>query len=410
MNLRTLLLSFVLLSLSSNVFANQFVLLDKQKIQTVKSQLADGSASQEAKDVYKRLLKDANKLLASPNYSVINKTIIPPGATANDFVSISSKAWPDENKPGGLPWVKLADTNPDSKSDKVDRQRINDMANTVFTLSQAYYFSDDVKYAAKASSMIKTWFLATRTRMSPHLQYAQTIPGIDKKNSSGVMDGRLIPNNILDSINLIRGSAHWSERFDQVMNQWLTQYLTWLTGSKMGHNAAKKTDRNGSWYYLQTTSLAWYLNDTKALSRNIKFAKGNLKKQFNSKGGLIKELGRSKSYSDSCFSLEGLTGIAIIANKAGKKFWDLPSKNKSSIAKGINYLIPASIDGNWTDSEEDIDVTDCIVAFSRYAEYTGSSDVSTTVNTLQAEISDKAKKGSDDRRALRYLTLLNPQG
>lgn len=397
-----LVLSLILLSVSSNAFAGQFVLLNEQAMQSVKADLAGESASKEVKDIYKRLIKDADKLLNTPNYSVTDKTIIPPGATANDFVSISSKAWPDESKPGGFPWVKLDETNPDTKTDKVDRQRINDMAKAVFTLSQAYYFSENDEYAKKASTMLKVWFLATKTRMSPHLKYAQTIPGVDKSSSSGIMDGRLIPYNILDSINLIRNSGHWSERFDNVMNQWFGEYLRFLSGSNMAKSVIKKKDRNASWYYFQTIALAWYLDDKKALSRNIKQAKSKMKEQFNGKGGLVSELGRSRSYRDSCFSMEGLTGVAVIAKKAGKNLWKLP-------AKGIDYLTPAIVNGDWTDSGEEINVSDCIVAISRYAQYSDSAELKTTVSNLFNEIVDKGKKSSDDRRVLKNLTLLNPQ-
>ena len=95
MKLHFLLISLLLLAISSNTSAGRFVLLDEQKIQAVKASIADGSASKATKDAYKRLLKDADKLLSVPNYSVVNKTFIPPGITAHDFVSLSSKWWPN---------------------------------------------------------------------------------------------------------------------------------------------------------------------------------------------------------------------------------------------------------------------------------------------------------------------------
>jgi len=405
-----LLFSLILLSFSANTLGGQFVLLNEQEIKLVKLAIADGSASDRTKEVYNRLLKRADKLLTVPNYTVVDKTIIPPGATANDFVSISSYWWPDTKKAGGLPWVRIeGKTNPDTKTDKVDRNRVNDMAKAVYTLSQAYYFSGNVEYAKKAITMIKVWFLANKTRMTPHLQYAQTSPGLNERVSSGIMDGRLIPHNILDSINLIRNSGYWSERFDAVMNQWLATYLKWLTGSEMGRKASEKKDRHGSWYYYQTSALSWYLNDQKTLSRQFKLAKNMMKKQFNKEGGLILELDRSKSYSDSCFSLSGLTAIAVIAEKAGKKFWDLPSQKKSSIAKGIEYMKPATINGEWAHSDESIDVKDCADAFSRYAEYSKSAQLKATVSTLLDEIEVKTKKSSDDKRFLIRHTLLKQQ-
>jgi len=142
MKLRVLLLGFIFFSISIKSFAGQFVLLNEKDIQAVKASIADDSASKVVKDEYKRLLKSADKLLNAPNYTVVDKTIIPPGATANDFVSISSQYWPNDSNPTGFPWVKKpGETNPDTKTDKVDRSRVNDMARAVYTLSQAYYLS-----------------------------------------------------------------------------------------------------------------------------------------------------------------------------------------------------------------------------------------------------------------------------
>ena len=407
MKLRALLLVLVS-AFSMNVSAGKFVLLNEQEMQTVKASIAEGTASKATKKAYKRLIKEADKALNGPNYSVVDKSIIPPGATANDFVSISSKYWPNENSSTGFPWVKNGDTNPDTKSDKVDRQRIKDMAEAVLLLSQAYYFSDKDEYAKKAAVMLKVWFLANKTRMTPHLQFAQTIPGVDKRSSSGVMDGRLIPHNILDSISLIRNSGFWSERFDGVMNQWFAAYLQYLTGSKMGHNALKKNDRNGSWYLFQTSALAFYLGDDKVLKRQLKFAKGKLKDQFNGSGGLVKEITRSNSYTDSCFNLEGLTALAVVADKANKKFWDLPSKKKSAIGKGLQYMVPATVKGDWAHDAKDIDVVDCLDAFTRYAELSGSPEMKSVVSGMLTEISDKGKQSGDEKRALMRFGLYKP--
>ena len=400
-------LFFILLfSISFNAYSGQFVLLNESEIATVKASLKDGSASKATKDAYKRLIKDANKLLDAPNYSVVDKTIspLPPGTTANDFISISSKWWPNENKADGLPWKKLGDSNPDNKSDKTDQIRIENMAKAVYTLSQAYYFSDTPEYAEKASTMIKVWFLANKTRMNPHLQYAQTVPGVDKRSSSGIMDGRFIPLNILDSINLIRGSQFWPERFDQVMNQWLSTYLHWLTGSKMGHKTSEKETRHGSWYYFQTSALAWYLNDEKALSRQFKRARGIMSPQFNGKGAQPEQLKRSKPFRDSCFNLEALTNIGVIAEKANKKFWN----HRSTIAKGVTFLLPVAQSGEWEYEKSALRSYECLNAFANYAEYADSAEAKTAISNILTAIDNKGKKSGDEKRAYARIALYKP--
>jgi len=402
---------FLLVAVTSfNASAARFVQFDESQLNAVKASIADGSASKATKNAYKRLLKDADKLLESPNYSVVDKTILPPNVDKHDFLSISSYWWPDTSKADGLPWVrKEGSTNPDTKSDKVDRNRINDMAKTVLTLSQAYYFSGQAEYAQKASTMLKVWFLANKTRMNPHLQHAQSVPGLDKTSSSGVLDGRLIPHNILDSVSFIRDSGYWSERFDQVMNQWLSRYLEWLTKSRTAQKAAKKDTRHGSWYYYQTTALAWYLNDQKLLSKQLKGAKANMLSQFNSKGGLPNELKRSKAFADSCFNLDALTSIAVIADKANKKFWNIPSKKKSALGKGVNFLLAAAQQEEWQYDEKKLRPYQCIDVFSRYAEHSQSAEIQTAVSDILSNIANKKKKSGDERRAYNRYALTQPE-
>jgi len=403
-------LGLILCLMSFNVQSGQFVLLNESEIQAVKISLAEGSASKPTVDGYKRLIKEANKLLEAPNESVVDKEIIPPGATKHDFVSIHSKYWPDDRKADGFPWVREEDSNPDTKSDKVDQRRIKRMGEAISTLSQAYYFSGDQQYAVKASVMLKTWFLANKTRMTPHLQFAQTKPGIDDRSSSGVIEGAPIALHVLDSINLIRDSGAWPERFDQVMDQWFTQYLKWLTKSKMANKAAAKDDRHGSWYYFQTAALSWYLNDKKTLNKQLKNAKANLATQFDPDGSLPNELRRSKAFIDSCQNLQALTGTAIIADKANKKFWDLPSKSKSSIAKGINFLMPTALSGSWKyDEDKDVKGYACLDSFNRYAEYSNSAEAKSAVNTILSSIGSKEKPSGDEKRAYYRFALHKPQ-
>jgi len=214
---------------------------------------------------------------------------------------------------------------------------------------------------------------------------------------------------VLDSINLIRGSDAWLDRYDQVMDQWLGQYLKWLTKSKMANKAAVKDDRHGSWYYYQTTAVAWYLNDTKVLSKQLKGAKANLARQFDSKGGLPNELKRTKAFVDSCTNLEALTATAVIADKAGKKFWNLPSKKKSSIAKGVNFLIPAALNGSWQyDDPKNVTPYSCLDSFNRYAQFSGSEEAKSAVSNILSNIAAKEKKSGNEKRAYYRFALHDP--
>ena len=60
--------------------------------------------------------------------------------------------------------------------DRLDRDRLGNMAKAVTTLGIAYYFSGNEQYAKKATDFLKVWFLDAKTKMNPNLNYGQTIP------------------------------------------------------------------------------------------------------------------------------------------------------------------------------------------------------------------------------------------
>ena len=269
----------------NQLFSAEFVQLDKQTLMAAKVNLHSETSSEATQKAYQELLKNADALLEIENFSVTDKKIAPPTNNFNDYLSISRYWWPDASKENGLPWLRRdGETNPDTQTDKVDRKRLGGMTGAVKDLSYAYFFSDDDKYAKKGTELIRAWFLDQETKMNPHLTYAQSVPGVDKRRRSGILDGRLIPLWVLDSIALFEESDHWTEQDDQQMNAWLNEYLSWLTTSKLGKSGAKQTNNHGSWYRFQVLALAWYLQKEDLLNKELKIAKKAMAKQFNEQG------------------------------------------------------------------------------------------------------------------------------
>lgn len=406
-----LLFATLLTLLSLNLFSEQFILLDKHALEEVKTTFTNGQALEDTNLAYAALIDKADSLLSEPHYSVVDKTILPPSNNLHDYLSISRYWWPDESKDSGLPWIRRdGETNPDTQTDHVDRNRLGDMTQAVSLLSKAYSLSGNDEYAKKASALISTWFLDEETRMNPHLEFAQSVPGNDKRRRSGILDGRLISLYIPDSINFIRGSGFWSDQNNEAMNQWLNDYLIWLTSSELGLSGATQTNNHGSWYFFQTVALAWYLNDKSLLSKQLEQAQKTMQFQFDKEGRQSHELERTKSYFYSCFNLQALTSIAIIADKAEMPFWDAPSKQNSTLAQGISYLLPAAEGRHWPHPTKGVTAADCIDVFHRYAEYSGSVRTKAVVRNILTEISDKEQSSSDkvlyQQYALFYPELL----
>lgn len=330
---------------SINAKANPFVRLDSTSLAKSKEMLKNGTAPEKTLAAYEKLIKASDKLLEIKNPTVIDKTILPPTGSKNDYLSVSRYWWPDTKKEDGLPWIRNdGKTNPDTQTDAVDRQRLSRMARGVWSLSLAYYFTGDEKYAKKAISMIDTWFLDPATLMNPNLEYAQSVPGNPSKRRSGILDGRSIAMFVPDAINLLSSSKQWGNSHDSKMTKWFTDYLTWLTESDLGIEGSKQENNHGSWYRFQVASLAIYLGDNDLAKNMVELSQKSLDQMLNSDGGQIHELARTKSFSYSCFNLQALADIAVLGDKVGMNMWEYESEDKKSLSLALNYLTPV-VDG-----------------------------------------------------------------
>lgn len=347
----------------------KFVNYDTASVEHLKSALNEGKASRKTVEAYQNLLVSANTLLDKTIPSVVNKTLSPPTGNKHDYLSISRYWWPDPTKKDGLPWVrKDGFTNPDTQTDAVDRNRLGRMTNMVHILSLSYYLSGNEQYAEKAASVLKAWFIHPDTKMNPHLQFAQSVPGNPNGRRSGILDGRLISEYVLDAIHILSQSEHWSMQNTLAINAWLTEYLTWLTKSELGKQGAKQTNNHGSWYFFQVASLAYYLNNQSLLTNTIEKVKFSYEYQFDEQGKQVHELARTRSFFYSCFNIDAITRVALIADKFGMPFWRYESSNGSSLSLALEFLLPAIQGADWpykTAGIDPMDIAPLLVTFDK---------------------------------------------
>lgn len=315
-----------------------FIYYDKHAIAKTKLELSANRAGKDRKNAFDSLIDDANKALGQANESVTYKTMLPPSKNKNDYMSISRYWWPNKTSKSGLPWIrKDGKTNPDTQSDHVDRARLARLSFAIRNLGLAYYFTEEEKYAKKAVEMVLVWFLNEDTYMKPNLNFAQSVPG-QKPRKSGILDGRDIPVEILDSVTMIKQSKHWNRSLDKHFNEWLKAYLKWLTNSRLGKQATKSTNNHGSWYHFHVAAVAFYIGDFETAKKFIKSAEKLVSTQIDTEGKQKHELERTRSYYYSIFNLDALTRIAIIANKLDIDFWRYETKDGVGIIKALDYM------------------------------------------------------------------------
>lgn len=304
--------------------------------------LIKDNKNQVVQDSLKQLLAQADSYLTKEATSVMEKKQIPPSGDKHDFLTLAPYMWPDLTKPNHMPYVyRDGEINPDVNAIP-DGVNMDEMIKRVKTLSIAYYFTDNISYASKASELLRIWFLNNNTRMNPNLQYTEVTLGKNNGSYSGIIAGNNFPD-IIDSIALIRDSSPWTEQDQQGIESWFDKYLEWLLNSDAGRKESKRLNNHGTWYDVQASSIAVFLNKTE-------ITRGILKNNIDKLGAIIRpdgsqpfELQRRTSLNYHIFNLLGLFNLAKIADRIGIDLWDYKTPEGSGLQKALDYLLPYAL-------------------------------------------------------------------
>lgn len=400
---------FTTLITSTTSQAAEYIQFTQKNIEAVKASLQKNNAHAVTRKAYRHLLDVADIALTIKAPSVLDKTFIPPSKNKNDYLSLSRYWWPDPKSPNGLPWIrKDGVTNPDTQTNQVDRKRFGKVVYAIKNLSLAYYFSNEEKYAKKSVELISTWFLDEKTKMNPHFQYSQSVPGYPNGRRSGILDGRLISERVLDSLTLLSTSSHWTTTKNKQMNVWLSDYLIWLTQSELGKAGAKQTNNHGSWYRFQVAALAWYLGEDTLLVGAVNDAKNSFNNQFTADGAQEHELQRTRGFFYSCFNLTALSRIATIAEKSDLSLWQYKSSKGRSLKHAIDYLMPVARGEQWPHSSKKLDVSHLAPLLAEIMKYQPDTQYEKALTDMLTTFSNQETLKPHQQSTLFEFGLFNP--
>lgn len=288
----------------------------------------------------KELVAMADLYLVEEPVSVMEKERIAPSGDKHDFLSLAPFRWPDYTKPTHVPYIyRDGEINPEIFS-VPDRSNLARMIEMVKILGAAYYFTDNILYASKASELLRVWFLNNNTRMNPNLQFAELVTGKNNGTSSGIIAANYFPV-VLDSISMIHDSPAWTDEDERGIKLWFEKYLDWLLNSKFGKKESKRLNNHGTWYDVQTSSIAMFLDKPEIVKKIIK---NNIETQIAVKiqanGSQTFESPRQRSLDYYIFNLQGFFLLAKIGEYFDTNLWDYMTPEGGGLHVALDYLLP----------------------------------------------------------------------
>jgi hypothetical protein len=323
------------------------LLLDRAYLDEVRSRIRAGD--ERLGKALAALEADAAKALSTKPVSVMDKAVAPPSGDKHDYMSQAPYWWPDPAKPDGLPYIRRdGDRNPEINRIS-DRDNLGRLANAVSTLGLAFHLTGREDSAAHAARLVRVWFLDRATRMNPHLQYGQGIPGMTQGRGIGIIETRLLVD-LLEGVLLIGGSKGWTAADESGLQAWMRDYLKWLVESTHGQDEAKNGNNHETWYDVQAASLALYTGQAALAKRTLERSRERIARHIEPDGRQPRELSRTRAWDYSVFNLTAFFQLARLGERVGVDLWNHRTPDGRSLRQALDFLVPIAAAGNkaWT--------------------------------------------------------------
>ncbi|MET7442904.1 alginate lyase family protein, partial [Streptomyces sp. NPDC005568] len=271
-----------------------------------------------------------------------------PGGDVHDYLSQAPYWWPSQprtaDNPWGCPYVQRdGQRNPevDTGTDRQDAEKVFDSA---YDLSLAWYYTGQRRYAEKAASVLRTWFLAPDTRMNPNLDHGQFIPCRYDGRAIGIIDFSQSYTSVLDAVAILdTGAPGWTKGDRSAMRDWNTGFRDWLTDSAFGKEEGAAKNNHGTFYDLLLAALASATGDRDLARRTVLDARSaRIDPQIAADGSQPQELARTRSWHYSTFDLVAYTRLAAVGRHVGVNLWAYEGPDGQSLFKAVDFLLPAA--------------------------------------------------------------------
>ncbi|MFD6290458.1 alginate lyase family protein [Streptomyces sp. NPDC060205] len=322
------------------------VVLDGGRLRQTRVRLQHGDP--QLRGAVTQLTGRADNWLNQGPWTVVDKPRPAPSGDVHDYLSQAPYWWPSQSptadNPWGCPYVQRdGERNPevDSGTDRLDLEKVFDAS---YDLALAWHYTGKRQYAEKAAQVLRTWFLASATRMNPDLDHAQFIPCKYDGRAIGIIDFSQSYTAVLDAVAILEsGAPAWSRADRAGMRQWNSDFLHWLTTSEFGRQEAAAANNHGTFYDLLVAGLASATGEKDLARRTVREAAvKRIDPQIAADGSQPQELTRTRSWHYSTFDLVAYTRLAAIGQHLGVDLWRHRGPEGQNLFQAVRYLLPAA--------------------------------------------------------------------
>lgn len=298
--------------------------------------LGKDSASQSQ---YEKLVERSEKALNSKTFSVVNKTGVAASGDKHDYFTMAPYFWPNPDTPDKLPYIrKDGEINPESRTSYTDFNEIEGFVNTVKRLGKSYFMTEDKRYADKAIELIKAWFVDPETKMNPHLNYGQGIPGVNDGRCFGIIEFSGF-SHVVTTIEILKLGGCLEPELEKDINAWISDYFHWLSTSELGIMESTRANNHAVHYDKQLMGLLWYLGRKDEIKTYLEgTVAARIASQVEPDGRMPRELARTKAFTYSCMNLRAFSNLVSYGKRVDVDLWAFETEDGRSLKRAYEFL------------------------------------------------------------------------
>lgn len=301
-------------------------------------------------------LEQAEDALDRGPYSVTDKPAALAEATLHDYASIGPYWWPDPDEEDGLPYLRRdGEVNPQRDGPEFDKARLRALSEDMRALALGYYLSGDERFADHAAALVHAWFIDPATRMNPHFNFAQGIPGRVAGRGEGIIEASHL-STIVEAMGLLRPSPALAAADRKAVRGWYRNFVVWMATSDIGEDEMRKTNNHGVFYDFYLAHFALYAGVPDA-ARNVvsAFPKYRIGVQMDKQGRFLDELRRTRSWHYAHYVVDGAARLATIGECVGLDLWSAQLEDGRGLASARDFTLRYADDpARWPFPDRDL--------------------------------------------------------